>query len=527
MFEPVTDSSELVLFWEEGSIGKVMVYSDFQACLDGYVGMTAYARKTLRAAYVGLDDQLSIRTLVMFLIGFDDEGFPERSWNLPLRHMAEIAGFGPDFGGGHIRLVCRSQCPISWQTDRLWDPALAPGANEFEQVRDAVRGAAQRLGLRAAARVVPPPVMQGSFMMTVGSGNNDDVPVLDVPVLDEPVLQSRPAPVSPSSVAVPEPAAPAVDLSPRLMQLEAERDHLVRELAELRVRLRTLENEKDETLAQHDYVHEQQLAILEAQNAKLLNQHKAVKSQNDALKEQLEALKGQLVNMTTLHENMLYDTRIKYEREMDELSRKYQQALEAKVGEETQKLLSHIQQRENDMASREEAIARQYQNNLEQRLSEEAGKHAEALHALEQELLDRDDIISAISSQLTELRSSAQHMETASAEKFLSRLEKLGMNFLAFHPGAGHISVPVNELARYMENPVGYAAAKCFVTEDQYRQWLVHYENPRCQAVVGEGKCCDARIIRVDSPSKFTVGETDRCARHHSDKNIDAVLKFR
>ena len=102
------------------------------------------------------------------------------------------------------------------------------------------------------------------------------------------------------------------------------------------------------------------------------------------------------------------------------------------------------------------------------------------------------------------------------------------MSFVVFHPGAGHLSVPVAELEAYVENPMAYAASKCLVAEEQYRLWVAHYENPRCNAPLGENKCCDARLIRTDSPTRFVAGQSDRCARHQAaDSAIDNVLRFR
>ena len=156
MFESYLASSEMVLFWESESIDKVMMFSDFQATLDGYVGIPAYAGEEKRAAYVQLDDNLKVRRCVLFLIGFDGSGFPERSWNLPLRHMAEIAGRGPDMGGGPVNLVCHSQCPISWHAIKLWDPVMRPTLNTFAQIASSVESAAERYSLRPAGSATTP-----------------------------------------------------------------------------------------------------------------------------------------------------------------------------------------------------------------------------------------------------------------------------------------------------------------------------------------------------------------------------------
>lgn len=499
MFQNLTDTAELVVFWEGQTIDRVMIWPDFQACLDGYVGLAPYAGQQFRAAYVSLDEALRIRAIVLFHIGFDREGFPERSWNLPLRHMAEVAGAGPDFGDGYIRLACRSQCPISWHTDRLWDPMLDSGHNELAAIRRAVKESAPRLGLRATVQPPPPVVVSAPSPIPVDSG----IPVLSQGISQVEIQQRR-----------------------RLEEMEREKEGLRHQQEELQLRIRSLETDSSNTLAQASFEHEQQLAILNAQNAKLLNQHRTLKQQNDALREQLEALKGQLVNVASLHENRLYESRSKHDQELQRLAATYETALQTQVGEETTRLLEQMRQRESEFLKKEEIIARQYQNNLEQRMAEESAKHREVELDWEAKLQERDDVIDAISCELSGARSAVQQAEVASAERFLANLEKLGMNFLVFHPGAGHISVSVEDLARYIENPIAYAAARCYVTEEQYRAWLRHYENPRCQAVGADGTVCDMRIIRADSPTRFVVGETDRCARHQTNHNIDAVLKF-
>ena len=56
MFENNRASTELVFFWDGEVIDTAMVFSDFEATLDGYVGQSAYAGLEKHAAYVQLDD---------------------------------------------------------------------------------------------------------------------------------------------------------------------------------------------------------------------------------------------------------------------------------------------------------------------------------------------------------------------------------------------------------------------------------------------------------------------------------------
>ena len=77
--------------------------------------------------------------MVFFYLDFDERGAADKGWNIPLRHLADNAGRGPDLGAGPIRLACRSQCPVSWHQMHLWDPSLSPGHNDLALLRDAAK----------------------------------------------------------------------------------------------------------------------------------------------------------------------------------------------------------------------------------------------------------------------------------------------------------------------------------------------------------------------------------------------------
>lgn len=505
MFETYLASSELVFFWEGESIDKSMMYSDFEATLDGYVGLHAYANEEKRAAYVQLDDMLNVSGVVLFTIGFDEGGFAERSWNLPLRHMVEIAGRGPDLGGGSIRLVCRSQCSISWHAPKLWDPQMGAAQNTFVQIQQEAVRAANRFSLRPQ-RSVAAPAMSSATHDPAAASNEVDIPVLTE--ADVPVLTAMPSTVAPQPVKSPPP------------EWEAEREKMLARLGEQQLRITTLENDKNETIARLGLLHQQQVDILEAQNAKLLSQHQAMRGQGDAQREQIAHLRQQMASMAKLEEGLAEERRL-HEQQLAAL-------MKERVGEETQKFKEVMTQREREFVTREHQLQTEFQLVLDKRLNEEAESHRLQLDSLRAEITYRDETLASLSKELSEIKSGVSQREEMAADAFLHRLESLGMNFVVFHPGAGHLSVPVSELEQYVENPLRYAAAKCLVSEEQYGMWLAHYENPRCNAPLGENKCCDARLIRIDSPTRFAAGQSDRCARHQAaDSAIDNVLRFR
>jgi hypothetical protein len=63
---------------------------------------------------------------------------------------------------------------------------------------------------------------------------------------------------------------------------------------------------------------------------------------------------------------------------------------------------------------------------------------------------------------------------------------------------------------------MAYVAAKCFVSEAQYREWHAHYLSPSCASLLPSGERCDMPLERVDTPSRFVLGQSNCCARHKS-----------
>lgn len=100
------------------------------------------------------------------------------------------------------------------------------------------------------------------------------------------------------------------------------------------------------------------------------------------------------------------------------------------------------------------------------------------------------------------------------ASQVLERLAAQGVVFVVFHPGAGHLTVPLQDVDRYLASPLAYAASKCFVPEGQYRQWLEHYQRPRCAGMQADGQRCDVALERVETPGRFVVGESNCCMLH-------------
>jgi hypothetical protein len=95
------------------------------------------------------------------------------------------------------------------------------------------------------------------------------------------------------------------------------------------------------------------------------------------------------------------------------------------------------------------------------------------------------------------------------------KLKALEVVYVAYHPGVGHITMSAAEISDYAENPMGFVAKKCFVTESDYVKWLAHFENPVCNHISSTtGHACLKPVEKVAAPSEFEHGVSDLCEQH-------------
>lgn len=471
MSDLLNESAEAVLFFDEHTIGKEMMYTEFEAILDGVVGLQEYLNQTKRAAFVIINSHFKVTAVVLFTIRFDRNGFADRSWNIPLRHLAETAGRGLDLGAGAIRLSCRSQCSVAWHSPQLWDPDLTGAHNSFTAIREAVNR--NRLGLVMHA---PPPPVPASSNWSNFPDFSDAIPTL------YPGDFTMPAGEATAQKAL-------AGWNSETFENTEERLKIARAIKELRLQNLTQRNQFEEENARLKLEASKRIQEQEIEIARLRSQQESLHSQNMALREQAEAQRAQLQTL-----KMQFDARV---REMQEHERG-----------EVQSVMSH------------------YESLIEQRVNEETAKLREDLELRNMELLYRHEVTKQLREELTLLRKDKIRLVNAGADKFLEKLESLGVSFIAFHPGAGHISIPLADMAQYMESPTSYAANRCLVSEEHYRLWLTHYQKPCCQWEFN-GQGCGARIARVDVPSQFVPGEHDRCEKHRSALGRSNVVSLR
>ena len=445
---------EAVMFFSErGGICKQMFFPEFEALLDGVVNMPEFADEQMRVAYVVINPRLLIKAVVFFYLDFDERGAPDKGWNIPLQHLAERAGRGPDLGAGPIRLACRSQCPVSWHQMHLWDPNLAPGQNDLVLLRDAAKR--NSLGVLVeddSAQAVAPERLQMA---------------------------------SEEKWYAPDPSKEVADKVAEKMDQE-HRLKTAQLIKQQRLRIASLSQQHEEELAKFRLAGEEQSKNLQAQIHGLYQALRQQEELNASLKAQLAA---QASSFQSSREEMTEQLRA----------------------------LERHGRTEDDI------LRAQFEGEMQARIASAVVEYKEQIAIRDVELAYRNEQDAQLQHELERLKRERDALASQGGDQILERLAKLGVVFVVYHPGAGHLTIALQDIARYQDNPMAYAAAKCFVTEEQYRHWLVHYQQPSCEAMLPSGERCAIPIDRVDTPSRFTVGDSNCCARHKASSRLRTV----
>lgn len=128
-------ASAVFLFDKQGSLLREMLYSEFEAVLDGYVPVRELANQSVPAVFAQINSKHLVERVVFFRVDFTRAGAIDPAWNLPLDQLAMHAGAGPDLGAGPIKLACASQCPITHHRNSLWDPDLRKGKGQLTVIK--------------------------------------------------------------------------------------------------------------------------------------------------------------------------------------------------------------------------------------------------------------------------------------------------------------------------------------------------------------------------------------------------------
>jgi len=282
--------------------------------------------------------------------------------------------------------------------------------------------------------------------------------------------------------------APVAAASGRPAFSQLRRDRAAREIKQLRLQVRMQNTGRQDELAQLERQHKTELSGSRTQMEKLLLAMQHEQERYNQLKEKLA-----------------------------------QQAEEFQLARE--QFLDQIDEVKELESSQIAMLRRKFELEMRSRIEAQTAQMKEMLDMREVELFYREEQISTLREEVAELRQEKLRLLRDGADKYIEKLHNAGLTFVAYHPGVGHITIPLDDMGRYLDSPTAYAAETCFVTEEHYRQWLEHYQTPVCGH--GEGKhACSRAVQRVDSPTKFIAGKSDRCGEHFDLANSELAPKI-
>lgn len=437
---------EAVLFFNDGSICKEMLYPEFEAVLDGVVALPEFADRQMHAVYVMINPRLQVRAAVFFCLDFNDDGSADAGWNIPLRQLAERTGRGPDMGAGPIRLACRSQCPVSWHQMHMWDPKVGPERNDLVVLRETIKR--NQLGL----------------------------------LVEEETPQAVPA---------------------ERLQMVAEDTWYAAEAGKDAAAKRSESHEREQRQKAALLIKQQRQRITNLERLReedALKLTAAAEKERKALQEEIRTLQQKLQQQTELSASL--------HAQMTAQGESFQ-----KAREEMSKQLRAL-----EVSGRVEigAAREQFEHEAQARIAAAIAEYKEQVAIRDVELAYRNELDAQLEEEIQRLKAECETLRH-SGDRVLEELSRQGVVFMAYHPGAGHLTIALRDLARYRANPLAYAAAKCFVSEEQYRQWLEHYQKPACVAALSSGERCAMPLDKIDAPSRFVIGESNCCARHRKE----------
>lgn len=270
-------------------------------------------------------------------------------------------------------------------------------------------------------------------------------------------------------------------------------------------RAETLEQEQRLKAAQLIKQQRLRIASLEQQREADISRLRELAAQQQAkLLDELAELRQELLEKEGLVEQLqaqLHEQAEGFQKNREEMSRQLR-ALE-----------------QNGRAEADAARA-QFDEELRRQIAAAVAEYKEQVSIRDVELAYRNELDSQLQEEIEQLRARCETLAEQSGDRVLERLCALGVAFMAYHPGAGHLTIPLADITRYRQNPLAYAAAKCAVSEEQYKQWVEHYQQPVCIATLSSGERCNMPLDKVETPARFVLGESNCCARHRSQERL-------
>lgn len=443
-----------VLFLNENKVVKEMLYSEFEAVLDGIVGEPEYAGQTCHAVYLKIDMRMNILGAVFFMIDFDEKGAADRRWNLPLEQLAETAAFGPELNGQSVRVASSSQCQIPWHHEHLWEPDLSVNSNTFKLLDTAVKR--NRMGL-----------LVDTSETESDQATNKELNLTSVNTADVNNATTR-------SAAEAERCKAKQDVEKQ----DEERYKMAQNIKKQRLyiaSLKTRHQQELETL-RIEFSCEKETFIIQLQEAQLkLSANERLSQQ---LMEELEHLREQNRQQRGRYEKQIAETMNNQGLDFSKIQKQFRQDLQQKLIEETSGLRAQLEMREVEVHYREEQIQ-------------------------------------TLTTELDALRANQLLKQSENKNSEIAELDALGVHFVVTLPGVGPVMILLKDLPEFRAAPSAYLADRLGIEEAIYEVWLEHANRPVCLAKTTDDCVCE-RPIDIAAPKTFIAGISDRCLTHQN-----------
>lgn len=426
MFSSREDSRSAILFFSTQGIIKELLYSEFEALLEGFTPEKEWAGKDAKAVYLELSPDLKIKAAVFFVISFDGEGWVEASWNVPLVNLARTV----KANAAGLKAATAQNCTDPKYQEMLWNPDLSANGKILGWITDAI--AVNKLGFSRQAVEEVPSAIDSVAPAAMSHGNMSSAMEAQITQLMQHQMQG------------------ANGVAQAMAKLE-------------------------ETKAQY----EEKLGALQAQLADKVRQF-------DSAKTQLESLKSTL---------------------------KGSEQKFAQVREHYELKLKNTQGNEAGFIA---ALREHYETEANEQVASAESEYKELSNWREVELIYRAEREAQLHEEMAKLKLLNTELELVGDKNLLQTMSDKGITFMTYQVGLGHINIPVNEVPLYVNNPIGFVAAYCKVSQAIYLDWLAHFHAPVCRIQNAHGAYCGADVKRVESPMQFMPGVSDCCQAHQN-----------
>lgn len=432
------ESQEAIIFMgREARILKQMTYMEFEAILDGVVGMQDFADQDLCALYLEVNRYFEIEACVTFTIWFDEEGYADPVWNIPLRKLCYASKKTMTRGKLKTRVVDSTCCPIKSYTAQVWDFDRLGGVEAvLSSVTKAL--ALNTLGLVGSTREM-----------------NEDLPL--------------------GGDSADHRAQASVDVA--LMKNEMLLTHR---------QLNDLQQVSDRKLSESQL----QLERLKGHLKSALLKYKLVKKDKNESGAEVDRLIKENQRLSAIIENRIPQLKVKYAEALAEQKKEYEQALLQL--QDSQEKLGGLHEKEHSTSLADHAA----------------------------EIASKEEVNRLLREELCHLRRDKLRLMAEGADQFFAKIEKSGLKMVAYHPGAGHMNIALDDLAEYIEDTDQFLAKACDVSEKTYRTWKAHHDHPVCGFSISDDLLCSEVLVKVMDPKQFTSGVSDRCLKHRSAVSI-------